>query len=119
MTNLKTITAEFVNLTPHTINMWTDDKSVTADILPSGTIARVSKKTVLVGYINGFPDKKAVYGEIENLPAPQEGVIFIVSGMIISALKDKGIQRDDLRQPGELMRDENNNPCGCIGTEFQ
>lgn len=119
MTNLSNRTVEFINLTPHTLNMWDIDKATKVDIAPSGTIARVSETSELVGFLNGMPDYKISYGEIQNLPEAQNGIIYIVSGMIISALKDKGITRDDLRQPGDLLRDENNVPCGCVGTKFQ
>lgn len=37
------------------------------------------------------------YGEIENLPEPEEGTIYIVSAMVLAAAKEKG--RTDVVAP--------------------
>jgi hypothetical protein len=39
-----------------------------------------------------------VCGAVEGLPAPQEGVVFIVSGMVLEALRGSG--RSDVFAPG-------------------
>lgn len=39
------------------------------------------------------------FGDIEGLPEPQKGVMFIVSAMVISALRERGIRRTDLVSP--------------------
>jgi len=68
----------YVNLTPHTIN-FTDGRSFVA----SGTVARVA-----VSYgdiINDITEQK--YGDVVDLPAPAEGTIFIVSALVLAALK--------------------------------
>lgn len=74
----------FINLTPHNIVL--TDGTV---FPPSGTIARV---TVSHSEFNSDGICEAVFGEIQGLPDPQEGVIYIASGMIASALK--GIRND-------------------------
>ena len=39
------------------------------------------------------------FGDIEGLPEPQKDVMFIVSAMVISALRERGIRRTDLVSP--------------------
>ena len=81
------------------------------------TVARVSAQTTTVGYfrINGVtvPRTHTVYGQVEGLPDPTPGVIYIVSGMIVSALASQGIHRDDLLVPGMQVRDEAGRVIGC------
>jgi hypothetical protein len=50
-----------------------------------------------------------VFGELEGLPEPIEGVFFIVSRIVREAAKD----RTDLLVPQGLIRDENGQPIGC------
>lgn len=75
---------EFINLTPHAIVV-TDGETYQ----PTGTIARV---TASFGPFdeNGITEQQ--FGEVENLPAPAEGKTYIVSGMVLSALK--GARKD-------------------------
>lgn len=72
---------QFINLTPHAIHM-NDGTTHTT----SGTIARVSQK---FGDANEHGICKQVFGEVENLPAPQEGITYIVSGFVLAACKDR------------------------------
>ena len=102
MTNL-------VNLTPHIINIVVEGGIV--DVNPSGTIARCSQSNVAVGNINGIPVTKQCFGEIVDLPASQEGVVFIVSRLVAAAAQE----RDDLVIPGPLVRNEQGQPIGCQG----
>jgi hypothetical protein len=59
---------------------------------PSGVCPRISS-----GYTE--PDANGVatptFGAVEGLPEPQENTLYIVSGMVLSAVKD----RDDLVAP--------------------
>jgi hypothetical protein len=52
---------------------------------------------------------EAHYGNVEGLPSPRDGVIYIVSGMVASAAP-----RDDVFSPGELERDEGGRVVGCL-----
>ncbi len=52
---------------------------------------------------------KSSFGEVENLPPQEEGVMVIVSAMAADAAKD----RNDLLVPGELVRDNDGNIIGC------
>lgn len=100
---------EYINLTPHKIK-----EVVTGlEIEPSGEIARVSVQYEPAGEAGGVPLFAAKYGEVDGIPAPQLGVIYIVSGMVKSHPAVAG--RDDVVAPGDLVRDENGQPIGCRG----
>lgn len=102
---------ELINLTPHAINVVC---GITTRTIPaSGTIARVSTESVLVGEINGLPIYQTKYGELEGLPEPKVDTMYIVSAMAAAAAKAAG--RDDILSPGELIRDEAGQPIGCRG----
>lgn len=115
-TQLPIIEATAVNLTPHPIG-FVDQENQTLLTVPTTTVARVSAQTTTVEYfvINGvqIPRTHTVYGEVEGLPDPTPGTIFIVSGMIVSALASQGIRRDDLLVPGMQVRDEQGRVIGC------
>lgn len=78
---------KFVNLTPHTIKIFSGDTTV--EIEPSGIVARVVTEEERVGEINGIPLISRKLGEPENIPAPQDGVVYIVSAMVLNAIADR------------------------------
>ena len=90
----------FINLTPHAIKL--NDGTV---FEPSGTIARVSTNH---SEFDADGICRIVFGDVQNLPSPQEGVVYITSGMVAAAvIKD----RHDVVSPAtghpECVRDEN------------
>jgi hypothetical protein len=98
---------KFVNLTPHEI------VEMTAELrFPSEGIARVSVEYMTNSEINGIPLFEAKYGEVEGLPEPKERTIYIVSSLVLGAVKDT---RSDVVAPGELVRDDLGKPIGCLG----
>ncbi len=70
---------KYVNLTPHAIAV-THGKTYE----PAGSIARV---TASFSEFNSDGICEQVFGDVQNLPDPEEGVAYIVSGMVLSALK--------------------------------
>lgn len=70
-------TVEYVNCTPHAIVL--NDGAVFA---PSGTIARCQAS--FTEFVDGVCRQQ--FGEVQNLPAPEEGVRYIVSAMVLAAL---------------------------------
>ena len=96
-----------INLTPHTIT-----EATTGTIIPaSGRVARVKTSTRKSSEFIGFPIFETTFGEVEGLPEPQEGTMYIVSALCMNACPE----RYDLLSPGNLLRDENGVPCGCVG----
>ena len=83
---------KFINLTPH------DIKLNDGTIYPAtGKIARV--ENTFSNFCCGI--SKVFYGEIENLPEPEDGTYYIVSAMVLAAnnSKPKYRRRGDLVSP--------------------
>lgn len=87
---------ELVNLTPHTIN-------IGEFALPaSGQVARVKVEQVQVATLDldgPVPVVVNSFGQVEGLPDPQEGVAYLVSGLVLQALEAQGILRGDVFAP--------------------
>jgi len=93
---------EIVNLTPHPIVITNGPT-----FYPSGTVARVATDHVYDGTINGVPVYRQAFGDIENLPAPSDDTIYIVSSIVLAAATDAG--RTDCVAPdtARAVRDDN------------
>lgn len=83
----------FVNLTEHVINV-----EGLEPIQPSGIVARVAETIREIGGTQGVLDLNVGYSEVVGLPGPsaEEGAVYIVSGLVLSALADS---RQDVRAP--------------------
>ena len=90
--NFELVPTKFVNLTPHDIKL--NDGTVYP---ATGKIARVAN--TFSNFCNGIA--KVFYGEVENLPEPKRGTMYIVSAMVLSAenAKPKSYRRKDLIAP--------------------
>lgn len=86
------IPEKFINLTPHDIKL--NDGTVYP---ATGKIARVAN--TFSNFCCGI--SKVFYGEIENLPEPEDGVYYIVSAMVLAAnnSKPRCRRRGDLVAP--------------------
>ena len=100
---------EIINLTPHAVNIINEEGEI-ALAIPSTGMARCAVQSETVGDVDGIPVNKTSYGEVNGLPDPSEGTMYVVSMLVAQALKG---ERDDLVYPGELVRDEGGNIVGC------
>ena len=96
-----------VNLTPHAINLIVNSRKAvqcqntgeeifeeaeTLTTLPSEGVARVSTNrraiwpAALTG--SGIRVTAQTFGAVEGLPEPQEGVVYVVSAMVLTALNN-------------------------------
>ena len=103
----------FVNLTPHELNVHIGSR--VESHAPSGEVARVEVFETPAGEVGGIPVVLVEYGEVEGLPSPKEGVAYIVSGMVESAVRLATPERRDVYSPGALVRNEAGQPQGCKG----
>jgi hypothetical protein len=89
-----------VNLTPHEV-------VIAGRIIPaSGEVARVSVSYIDLAPHEDIPVVSSVFGEIQGLPPRVPGTVYVVSGMVRSALKNT---RPDVFSPdtgSTAMRDE-------------
>ncbi len=86
--------ANLVNLTPHPIRIVNENGEV--QIPPSGQVARVASSQVVIGYVDHIPIRQTTFGQVENLPDPQPGTIYVVSSLVAQAVS--GV-RDDVVAP--------------------
>jgi hypothetical protein len=83
-----------INLTPHAIVVRTNVQEQTFPA--SGIVARVPQTTVDTGAtVAGFPVYNSTFGQVE-MPEPVKDTIYIVSGMVLTAL---GGTRQDVVAP--------------------
>lgn len=116
-----------INATPHPITLVSrqgieqDNKKqflaeaveILREIPPSGILPRVSMSNSPAGEIDGIAIESVTYGEIEGLPEYQEGVYYIVSGLVAAAATKLG--RGDCLAPGGLVRDKKTGVIlGCL-----
>ena len=96
------------NYTPHAINVVLDTGVI--EIISSG-LARCTTVRTHIGTLNsGIPIFRTSFGDVEGLPAPSEGIIYVVSMLAAQALK--GI-RDDIYIVDDIVRNEAGQIIGC------
>lgn len=99
-----------MNLCPHPINLYINGV-LNSTILPSGKIARCEQKQEYVETWMIIPITRQTFGKVTGLPAPKDGVRYIVSSRVADACPE----RKDLVVPGPAVRDENGRAIGCEG----
>ena len=57
---------------------------------------------------------RTCYGAVVGLPEEQDGVLYIVSGLVRAALPD----RKDLASPAKLVRNDKGEIVGCEALEI-
>ena len=101
----------FVNLTPHDINV------VGLGTIPaSGKVARVTTNIIDVGARGGIRLRAQVRTGIENLPAPAADTTYVVSGMVLDALGNS--RKRDVVAPdtgGDAVRNEKGHIVAVLG----
>lgn len=86
---------ELSNLTPHEIVVRLDGRDI--KIPPSGQVARVTASAELVGEVDGIPVYRTVFGPVDGLPEPEEGIVLITSTIVAQAAARAG--RTDVVSP--------------------
>jgi hypothetical protein len=112
---------KLINLTAHSINICNKDGKEVLIVPSSGKEARIRTQRALVAtlegiefyhiHVSGEPYLKDVETGVETeFLSGKRDTYFIVSGLFRSYF-----DRLDLYQPGELLRDDDGNPIGCVG----
>jgi len=100
--------AKFINLTPHPIVL--DNGKTTKTVDPSGTVLRVPTKSTQKGLLDGFYLNANQY-DWDNvaMPKQQDDTYYIVSSIVLSAIKTKYPNRQDFIVPDTMnaRRDDN------------
>jgi hypothetical protein len=127
---------QFINLTPHAINIFAAKGDATPAMVvpPSGIAARAATKKEHVDTFDGIPIFRVDYGDLEGMPMdwewPKEETVLITSALAKPALdlwlEDQRPSNEEgeplalvwTASPGELVRDKDGQPIGCIGLNF-
>lgn len=102
-----------INMTPHPIQVLAKHDGFFTNLMnfPKGESSiRLAMSTVAMEAIDGVATSTTVFGEPQGLPEYNEGVFYIVSQLVKSALP----QRRDLLVPAEVVRDANGVILGCL-----
>lgn len=103
----------FVNATPHALNVKTKDGEL-VEFPTTEYIARVASSIKEEENTSEFNLYIQEFGDIEGLPAPQTGIIYIVSAMVLSANSSSDNPRKDLVAPATSHKDVTRNDKGHI-----
>ena len=109
-----------INLTPHEITVVGEDGEPIATFPPSGKVARVQQNAEKIKEVEIRGVKidvvRTEYSEIIDLPEKRENTVFLVSVLVLQALKQRGIERNDVVAPDtgpeSAVRDEKGNIVG-------
>ena len=103
---------KLVNLTPHPVVLIRDGGAI--EIPPSGVVPRLREIVEDTGdTVEGVPIVRKGYGEIQGLPDPEPDTYYIVSALVAQAARARGLGRDDLLIPDDLVRDEQGRVIGA------
>ena len=109
-----------VNLTPHVLNIQ-DANGSWIELPHSGKVARVAvtrRRSVNVYHDTAVTVYESDFGAVEGLPEDVGHDHYVVSRMVIDALRKEGRSTYALLAPGELIRDEKGQPIGCLGLSY-
>lgn len=86
---------KLINLTPHDVVIKDKTGKTYKTILPDSVWARVDIDTEVIGEVCGVPLVQTKYNGVYGLPEPQDGVMYIVSHIVMQACPE----RTDLVRP--------------------
>lgn len=92
-----------VNLTPHEIVLC-------GKKIASSGLARCATLEQQIDVIDGIRVNHRSFGEVNGLPEPEEGTVYIVSALVAQAVRG---QRNDVYIVDETVRDSEGHIIGC------
>lgn len=103
--NISILSIKGVRYNPGTKSHWSapDLITVTKQIPYSSFVCEIEVFQIPQQTTHGIPTNKVEYGEIINLPEPQEGILYIVDSLVFAVGKARG--RTDLLTPYQPVFD--------------
>jgi hypothetical protein len=100
-----------VNLTGSPLTLYAEDDPVVT--LPSEGRVWIKTRYSLVEHLDiegvPIPVLVPVQDEVQGLPEPRDGTVFIVTGLVVALQPD----RPDLVSPAKIVRGSPDRPTGC------
>lgn len=111
---------KLVNLCKHDVDVVDVAGLPLVKLPPSGKVASIATQQQEKGHLQ--PEGEMVLipaftirrGEVEGLPPPEEGVVYVTGALVREAVP----HRKDVASPGDQLRDEKGRPIGCKGLIF-
>lgn len=105
---------QLINLTPHPLTLIGQDGAVLLTQAPDGPMARCAEDRRELGAVTlqdgaSVPLRSVGFGAVTGLPAPRDGVLYVVS----RATAEAATGRDDVVYPDEQVRDDDGRIIGC------
>lgn len=97
---------KLINLTAHPVTDVTTGKTFP----PSGIVARITTATEAVDNVCGVPIYYSTCNGVEGIPEPKEGVMYIVSALVL-----EHINRPDCVRPGNSQKTPDGKVLGAKG----
>ncbi len=109
--NISILSINNVDFSPYNKFFYSaEDLIVVNQVIPTTSfVCEVEIYELSKGLIDGIPTKEVSYGAITNLPAPQEGVFYILDNLVASVAKSRG--RTDILTASHPVYDASE-PCG-------
>lgn len=82
-------TMKMINLLQHNIKMLDENLQIRQEI-PSEGLAWVEQRYLIKDNVAGVPVLDVEYGNISGLPEPQDGVVYIVNGLVAAVAAARG-----------------------------
>ncbi|MCK8827822.1 hypothetical protein MWH25_08720 [Natroniella acetigena] len=77
---------KFVNYTSHRIKVMDEEENIVLDLKPAKRSARIRNRKEGIVEVAGVPIATELTRKVENLPPPQPGVLYVVSGYVKNVL---------------------------------
>lgn len=97
---------KIINLTPHDIILFKDNKKI---LFKSQGAVRVNYTSKLIGEVDGISIYRNTYTDVNKIPKYKKNTYYIVSKITMEILKN----RKDLLMVNETVRDEKGHIIGC------
>lgn len=85
---------KLVNLTPYPIILYGAEGVSTLN--PSGQVVTIAASQETVDTVEGVAVIRDVFYGIHQIPEPEDGTIYLVSSLVLAALRDAGSTRTDV-----------------------
>jgi len=102
----------YINLTPHIVDVYDSSGKHVLSVPPSGTVARVATKRRIIRVTDdGVEIYATKYGSCAEIKKADPGTAYIVSGKVKASYRNRG----DVLSPGVLIRNSDGDVTGCVG----
>lgn len=105
---------KLINLTGRKLDIYNKEGKEIIVSIPSDGTATVQVSRTECGKVGDFALHRTKYGEIEGLPEPENGTIYIVNFFVLNALRYHNMDRSDCVSPDTAAQSVIRNEYGHV-----